>query len=98
LASLPRRRLSPDSSTIGVEPGQPGDLDGAAEAAGLADLGQQVTGEDGADPVDRLQRLAALVAAGETTQVGVDRIQLRLQGRDHRQKRVDLQPRVLGQP
>src|SRR6266536_217644 len=44
-----------------VEAGQPGDLLGAAEAARLADLGERVAGEDRSDPVDRLQRLAALV-------------------------------------
>ncbi len=57
-----------------VEAGRAGDLLGAAEATGLADLGQQVAGEDRADPVDRMQRLAALVLAGETAQLGVDRV------------------------
>src|SRR5712692_121869 len=78
-----------------VEAGQPGDLLGAAEAARLADLGEQVAGEDRPDPVDRLQRLAALIVAGEATQLGVDRLELRLQRRHHRQERVDLQAGVL---
>jgi len=52
--------------------------------------------QDRPDPVDRLQRLAALVGAGEATQLGVDGIQLRLQRRHHRQERVDLQASVLG--
>ncbi len=81
-----------------VEAGQPGDLLGVAEAARLADLGQQVAGQDRPDPVDRLQRLAALVGAGEATQLRVDRVQLRLQRCHHRQERVDLQASVLGQP
>src|SRR6266511_3654573 len=63
----------------GVEAGQAGDLLGAAEAAGLADLGEQVAGQDRADPVDRLQRPAALVGAGEATQLRVDGVQLGFQ-------------------
>src|SRR5438034_1194461 len=55
-----------------VEPGKPRDLLGATETACVADLGEQVTGEDRADPVDRLQRLAALIAASETPQLRVD--------------------------
>jgi len=35
------------------------------EAASLADLGEQVAGQDRADPVDRLQCLAASIASGE---------------------------------
>jgi len=48
-----------------VEPGQTGDLSATVEPACLADLGEQVAGENRPDPVDRLQRLAALVGAGE---------------------------------
>jgi hypothetical protein len=59
-------------------------------------IGQQVAGQDRPDPVDRLQRLAALVVAGEAAQLGVDRVQLRLQGRHHREQRVDLQASVGG--
>src|SRR6266540_3652045 len=73
-----------------VEPGQPRDLLGAAEAACLADLGEQVAGQDRPDPVDRLQRLAALISAGEATQLGVDGVQLRLERTDDREQRVDL--------
>jgi hypothetical protein len=60
-----------------IEAGQAGDLVGAAEAACLADLGEQVAGQDRPDPVDRLQGLAALVLAGEATQLGVDAVELR---------------------
>src|SRR6266540_7190528 len=59
-----------------VEAGQAGDLLGAAEAARLADLGEQVAGEDRTDPVDRLQRPAALVGAGEATQLALDGVQV----------------------
>jgi hypothetical protein len=59
-----------------VEAGQPGDLLGAAEAARLADLGEQVSGQNRPDPIDRLQRLAALIVAGEAAQLAVDRLQL----------------------
>jgi hypothetical protein len=52
-----------------VKAGQAGDLVGVAEAMGLADLGQHVAGQDRPDPVDRLQRLAALVLAGEAAQL-----------------------------
>lgn len=79
-----------------IEAGQAGDLPGAAEAAGLPDLGQQVAGEDRPDPVNRLQRLAALVGAGEAAQLDVDRVELRLERRDDREQRLDLQPRMLG--
>jgi hypothetical protein len=77
-----------------VEPGQAGDLLGAAEAARLADLGEQMAGEDRADPIDRLQRLTACVAAGETAQLAVDPVKLHLERGDDREQRVDLQPRV----
>src|SRR6266511_876263 len=80
-----------------VEASQPGDLLGAAEAGRLADLGEQVTGEDRPDPVDRLQRLAALVGAGVAPQLCVDRLQLRLERADDREQRIDLEPRVRGQ-
>src|SRR5436190_15429598 len=73
-----------------VEPGKPRDLLGATETACVADLGEQVTGEDRADPVDRLQRLGALIAASETPQLRVDRPELRLQRADDREQRVDL--------
>src|SRR6266487_1156032 len=49
----------------GVEAGQAADLLGALEARRLADLGEQVAGEDRPDTIDRLQGLAALVGAGE---------------------------------
>jgi hypothetical protein len=35
-----------------------------------------VAGEDRPDPVDRLQRLAALIVTGEATRLRVDRVQL----------------------
>jgi hypothetical protein len=79
-----------------VEAGETGDLLGTAEATRLADLGQQVAGEDGSDPVDRLQRLAALVSAGEATELGVHRLQLCFERRHHRDQGVDLQARVRG--
>jgi hypothetical protein len=59
-----------------VEAGQAGDLLGAAEAARLVDLGEQMAGEDRADPLDRLQRPSSCVGAGEAAQLAVDRIQL----------------------
>ena len=40
-------------------------------------IGEQVAGQDRPDPVDRLQGLAALVLAGEATQLGVDAVELR---------------------
>jgi hypothetical protein len=55
-----------------VEPGQAGDLVGATESARLTDLGEQVAGEDRADTVDRLQRLAAPIIAGEAAQLPVN--------------------------
>jgi len=66
------------------------------ECGDQAEDAKQVAGEDRPDSVDRLQRPATLVAAGEATQLAVDRVQLLLQRRHHRQKRVDLQARVLG--
>jgi hypothetical protein len=42
------------------------------EACTLAELGEQVAGEDRADPVDRLQRQTALVGTGEATQFGLE--------------------------
>jgi hypothetical protein len=44
-----------------------------------ADLGEQVAGEHGADPVDRLQREQPLVFAGEQAQLGIDRVDLHLE-------------------
>ncbi len=69
-----------------IQAGEPRDLFGTAEAARLPDLGEQVTGEDRPDAVDRLQCLAALVTVGEAAQLRVDGGDLRLQRRHHRQQ------------
>jgi hypothetical protein len=62
---------------------------GAAEAACVADLGEQVAGDDGAYPVDRLQGDEAAVAAGEPARLALELRHL-LRGRvDHRDVRVD---------
>jgi predicted ATPase len=79
-----------------VEPGEAGDLLGAAEPTRLTDLSEQMASEDRPDPGDRLQGLAALIAASETTQLGVDAVQLHLQRRDHGQQRIVLEPSMVG--
>src|SRR2546425_195484 len=56
----------------GVEAGGADELAGAAEASRVADLGQQVAGEDRADTPDRLQRLQTGVGAGEAAQLAVE--------------------------
>jgi hypothetical protein len=72
-----------------VEAGNADDLVGAAEAAGVADLGQQVAGNHGADAVDLLQGDEPAVAAGERSQLPLDLRHL-LRGRvDHRDVCVD---------
>jgi hypothetical protein len=55
-----------------VETGEAGELTGAAEAAGLTDLGEQMAGEHGTDPVGRLQRQQRLVVTGKQTQLLVE--------------------------
>ena len=50
------------------------------EAAGVADLGEQMAGEDRADAEDRLQRPAAPVAARVTAQFALEQLDLLLQG------------------
>src|SRR5439155_18046396 len=48
------------------------ELAGTTEAARIADLGEQVTGEDRADTPDRLQRAQTAVVAGELAQLAVE--------------------------
>ncbi len=52
-----------------VEAGSAHGLAGAVEACALAELGEQVTGEDRPDAVDRLQRQASTVGAGKAAQL-----------------------------
>src|SRR5207245_1776097 len=55
-----------------VEPGRTNELAGASEAACVADLGEQVAGEDRPDTPDRLQGAQASVGAGELAQLAVE--------------------------
>ena len=64
------------------------------EAARIADLGEQMAGEDRADTEDRLQRPAVLIGAGEATQFALDQFDLLLQCRDHGEDHVDLPAHV----
>jgi hypothetical protein len=66
-ASLRLRRVEYDR----VEAGNPHDLVSTAEAARGADLGEQMTGDDRADPVDRLQRKQPLIDASEAAQLAL---------------------------
>ena len=93
MLSLPRRLVSADSETTGSRPCDPHDLAGAAEAIGLADLGQQVGGEDGADAEDRAQRLQAQVAARTLAQLGIDDRELLVEHRDQREHGLDIRER-----
>jgi hypothetical protein len=66
----------------GVEPGGAGHLAGAVEATGLSQLGEEVTGENRADAVDRLEGVAAGVGAGEAAKLGFQRLELLLEDGD----------------
>jgi hypothetical protein len=67
----------------GVETACANELPCAVEAAGVADLGEQVTGEDRADAEDRLQRLAAPVGASEAAQFALEQLELFVERRHH---------------
>src|SRR5207247_9754717 len=56
----------------GVEAGGADELAGASEAARVADLGEQVAGEDRPDTPDRQQRSKTRVGAGEPAQLAVE--------------------------
>src|SRR6266508_7019499 len=73
-----------------IEACGPDDLAGAAEAVGLADLGQEVGGEHGADAEDRAQRLQAWVAARTLAQLGVDDRELFVEHRDQHEHGLDI--------
>jgi hypothetical protein len=72
-----------------VESAGADDLLGAAEAACIPDLGEQVAGDDGADAVDLLQGHEAAVAAGEAAQLPLELGHLLRSRGDHRNVRVD---------
>src|SRR5262249_9689676 len=90
------RRLAPgvDDRVEARGPHPPG---GAAEALGFAELGEDVAGEDRADAVDRLERLAAAVGACEAAQLALELALLVLEQVDQAQQRLDLRPRDRGE-
>jgi hypothetical protein len=66
--------LSADSITRGWLAAGTDQLPRPLEAVDVADLGEQVAGEDRADPEDRLQRSAAPVATGVAAQLGLEQL------------------------
>jgi hypothetical protein len=64
--------------------------DAHAEARRFAELGEQVTGQDRPDAIDRLQRQTAPIAAREASQLGLQRAQLILDRLDQSQQTIDL--------
>ena len=73
-----------------IETGGADRLSCAPEAGRFAELGEQVTGEDRAYPVDRLQRHATPIATSEATQLRLQRAQLALDRFDQTQQTTDL--------
>ena len=59
-----------------IEAGGADRLSCAPEAGCLAELGEQVTGEDRPDAIDRLQRDAPAVVSCEAAQLRLERVQL----------------------
>jgi hypothetical protein len=70
--------LSADSTTTGSTLLAQDELARTVEAVGVADFGEQVKGQDRADPEGRLECLAAAIAAGEATHLALERVQLLL--------------------
>jgi len=77
-----------------VEPGGAHELAGAPEAARVADLGEQVAGEDRSDAPDRLQGAQTSVDAGKTAQLAVELGDFLLEGGDQTQEPLGLRFRV----
>jgi hypothetical protein len=89
-AAVPRfARLVDD----GIQAGGADRLTRTAEARRLAELGEQVTGQDRPNAVDRLQRDAASVGSCEPSQLGLERAQLALNGFDQSQQTLDVRAR-----
>jgi len=82
--------LSADSTTTGSRPLAQDELARPVEAVDVADLGEQVKGQDRADPEDRLECLAAAIAAGEAAQLALEQLQLLLESTHDREHHLDL--------